>query len=241
MRDGHLVFERTGLMTKIMDQAGQARLNLHAASPPPGGCRAGAMDGQNYLLPLGLCPGRSSEGGRPGWPRDCQKASLLGFNWFARLSRCCSSRVLGDCFDMMASLERLRTLPRLTTVAYADAEAARRRSIRWRANGVFRGGTESDSTPRAFQLPDRPSRPDARWPWRGSLLRPWPSGRAEPERVRLVGLRAPTERDTWYSASKSVPRPPNPLFMLPSPDVLAKTRGMASVSRLRRRPGATAP
>ena len=88
VRDGSLVFERTGFKTKIMDQAGQALLKFHAALPPPGGCRAGAMVGQNYLPPLGLCPGWGSEGGRPGWPRDCQKASLLGFNWFARLSRC---------------------------------------------------------------------------------------------------------------------------------------------------------
>ena len=65
MRDGRLVFERTGLKTKIMDQAGQALLKLHAALPPPGGRRAGAMDGQNYLLPLGLCPGRGSERGLP--------------------------------------------------------------------------------------------------------------------------------------------------------------------------------
>ena len=147
MRNGSLVFARTGFKAKIMDQAGQARLKFHAASPPPGGRRAGAMDGQNYLLPLDLCPGRGFEGGRPGWPRDCQKASLLGFNWFARLSRCRSSRVLGGRFDTMVSLERLRTLPRRTTVASADAEAARRCSMCWRANGVFRGGAESDSTP----------------------------------------------------------------------------------------------
>ena len=76
---------------------------------------------------------------------------------------------MGGRFDMVISLKRLRTLPRRTTVAYADAEAARRCSMCWRVNGVFRGGTESDSTPRAFQPPDRSSRPDARWLQRGSL------------------------------------------------------------------------